>query len=60
MIGKLLQSGAPRNQQADFSFKGEETVRDKTAWQASSLKKKATPRPQGPTTAHFKERPTDS
>jgi hypothetical protein len=22
MIGKLLQSGAPRNQQADFSFQG--------------------------------------
>jgi hypothetical protein len=60
MIGKLLDKLALlATSRPTFHFKGEESVRDKAAWQASSAKKKATPRTQGPTTAHFNERPTD-
>jgi hypothetical protein len=42
MIGKLLQSGAPRNQQADFSFQGGGKCKRQDALASQFFEKKAT------------------
>jgi len=43
MIGKLLQSGAPRNQQADFSFQGRGKCKRQGCLASQFFEKKGNP-----------------